>query len=142
MIVCGRGRQLPEPGVVDDGQEIGGVEHGAADDGEHRQIIFRLQGTTQDIPLGNEAGRGWHTDHGQCTDGKRRHGPWHAAGDAVQLVQLCFVCRHIDRAGRKEQGDLAKCMGHHVYRRTHFRQGLEHRRRQHDVGKLADGGIG
>ena len=127
---------------MDDRQEVEGVEGGGNDQHRQHEVQIVLEGAGDHVPLGHEARRGRHTNHAQGADGEGGHGQRHAQTDAVQLRYLGLAGSDVDGAGGEEQRDLGKGVGHHVHGRTDFGERCEHQCREHDVGQLADRGIG
>ena len=83
------------------------VEQRAQHDHPNRKPMLLRHRAGQHVPLGHEAHRRWQADHRQRRDREGSHGPWHAPADAVELADLGLVRCGVDRAGRKEQRDLA-----------------------------------
>lgn len=100
------------------------------------------QGAGAQIPLADEPGHRRQTDHPQRRDAEGGHGPRHAATDPGHLADLVDAQGLGKIAGAEEQGDLHDALMDEMHQAADGAHGAEERRAQHDVGHLADGGIG
>ena len=99
------------------------------------------RGVTQQ-PFAPGPTSGWQSDHTHCREGEGGERNGHAPPQSIEFTDPTLVGSDQDGAGAEKQGDLTEGVHDDVQPATHEARGCGRCGAQHDIGQLADGGIG